>query len=52
MNIDGDLLQLFVEYQSGAISALVPLIASVAGVFLAFAIAHSVRFFIQRSVKK
>jgi hypothetical protein len=52
MEINGDLLSLAIEYQAGVIAALLPLIAAVIGTFLAFAIAHSLRFFIQRMLKR
>lgn len=51
MTINGDLLGQFITYQSTVITALLPLLTAVIGIFLTFAIANSLRFFIQKVVK-
>ncbi len=52
MIINGNLVAIYVSYIQGAVGALLPLIATVIGVFITFAIANSLRFFILRLVKK
>jgi hypothetical protein len=45
--------QVLVEYKdfvTGAFNAFLPLFATIAGIFLAFAIANSARFLIQKMV--
>lgn len=51
MIVNGDLLQTHTEYVTGAIEAFMPLIAVVAGMFVAFAILNLLRFTIVRIVR-
>ena len=51
VTINDTVFTAFTNYQSAMVSALVPLIGATVGIFLAFAIANSVRFFIQKSIK-
>lgn len=51
MTINGDLLQSHIDYVTGAVQAFLPLIAVIAGVFVAFAIINLLRFTIVRLVK-
>jgi len=51
MTVNGDLLQAHIDYVTGAVQAFLPLIAVVAGVFVAFAIINMLRFTIVRLVK-
>lgn len=51
MTIDSELITNFVEYQVGVVTAFIPLFGAISGVFIAFAIAHSLRFFVQKLVK-
>jgi len=48
MTVNGDLLEIYTQYVSGAMSAFMPLITATIGVFLAFAIANLVRHFIMK----
>jgi len=51
MTVNGDLLQTHVEYVSGAVGAFLPLITTIAGLFVAFAIVNLLRFVIVKLVK-
>lgn len=51
MTVNGDLLQAHIDYVTGAVQAFLPLIAVIAGVFVAFAIINMLRFTIVRLVK-
>lgn len=51
MEVNGDLLNIYTDYVTGATTALLPLISSVIGIFLAFAIANLVRNFIIKTAK-
>jgi len=51
MNIDGDILSTHIDYVTGAVQAFLPLIAVIAGIFIAFAILNQVRFIITKMVK-
>jgi len=52
INLTPALFNAYISYQTQAISAFLPIISTVVGVFLAFAIANSVRFLILKSLKK
>jgi hypothetical protein len=51
MEVNGDLVEIYTVYVSGAMEAFLPLIGAVVGVFLAFAIANLVRHFIIKTAK-
>jgi len=51
MTINGDILQSHIEYVTGAVEAFLPLIAVIAGIFIAFAILNLLRFTIMKMVK-
>jgi len=51
MVVNGNLVTIYTGYVTGALDAFLPLIASIIGVFMAFAIAHQVRHFIMRTIK-
>jgi hypothetical protein len=51
MTVNGDLLLNYKDFVTGAVSAFLPLIATVIGVFLAFAIANLVRHLIIKIAK-
>lgn len=52
LTVDGDLVSGFTVYTSTALVAFLPLLASVIGVFVAFAIFDRMQYSISRSVKK
>lgn len=51
MTVNGDILQSHVEYVTGAVGAFLPLITTIAGLFIAFAIVNLLRFTIIKLVK-
>ncbi|MEK7499659.1 MAG: hypothetical protein AAB649_03565 [Patescibacteria group bacterium] len=51
MTVNGSLITIYTTYVTGAMTAFMPLISSVIGVFLAFAIANLVRNFIIKTAK-
>jgi hypothetical protein len=51
MTINGDLLQAHIDYVTGAVQAFLPLIAMIAGLFIAFAVLNLLRHTIVRLVK-
>jgi len=51
MQVNGNLLEQHAEYVAGAVSAFLPLIAVIAGVFIAFAIVNMLRFVITRMIR-
>lgn len=51
MTINGDILQSHIDYVTGAVQAFLPLIAVIAGIFIAFAILNLLRFTIMKMVK-
>ena len=51
MTVNGDILATHIDYVTGAVSAFLPLIATVAGVFIAFAIINLLRFTIVKLIK-
>lgn len=51
MTVNGNLLNIYTDYVTGAMTAFLPLIGAVIGVFLAFAIANMVRNFIIKTAK-
>jgi hypothetical protein len=48
MTVNGDLVNVYKEYVTDAMVAFLPLIGSVIGIFLAFAIANQIRHLIMR----
>lgn len=52
ITIETSVLNEYKDFVAGAIDALLPLFGVIVGIFLAFAIANSARFLIQRMVKK
>jgi hypothetical protein len=52
LTIQTDVLVQYQLFVKGAIQAFLPLFATIIGIFLAFAIAHSARFLILKMVKK
>jgi len=48
MTINGDLLAIYTDFVTSAMVAFLPLIATIAGTFIAFAIANQLRLFIMR----
>jgi hypothetical protein len=48
MTVNGNLVSVYTDYVTSAMSAFLPLIASVIGIFLAFAIANQIRHLIMR----
>lgn len=46
LQVNGDLLGTYTEFVTGAIAAFMPLMATVIGMFLAFAIANMLRHLI------
>ncbi len=52
LEISGDVLPHYVAYITGASAGFIPLVATVAGTFLAFAIANMLVFFVKKSAKK
>jgi len=50
--VNGDLVAQYAEFVGSAMTAFLPLLAAVIGVFVAFAIADRLRFFIGRIIKK
>lgn len=52
LTVNGDLVQLFAGFVGQAMNSFVPLLAAVIGLFLAFAIADKLGFFVRRVIKK
>lgn len=50
MTINGDILATHTQYVTDAVQAFLPLIAVIAGIFIAFAIVNMVRFTIKKIV--
>jgi len=46
MNVNGDILSAYSNYVTDSVSAFIPLVATVIGIFLAFAIANMLRHLI------
>ena len=51
MTVNGNLLTIYTTYVTGAMTAFLPLISAVIGIFLAFAVANLVRNFIIKTAK-
>jgi len=52
LTVNGDLVTLFSGFVGQAMNSFLPLLASVIGLFLAFAVADRLRFLIPRMLKK
>ena len=52
LTVNGDLVALFANFVGVAMNSFIPLLASVIGLFVAFAIADRVRFIVGRMIKK
>jgi len=52
MIVQGDLVAQYKEFVTEAMVAFLPLLSAVVGIFLCFAIAHQIVFFVKRSAKK
>lgn len=51
LTVSGDLVTIYTVYVTGAMTAFLPLVGAVIGVFLAFAIANLVRHFIVKTAR-
>jgi len=51
MTVNGDILGTHIDYVTSAVEAFLPLIAVIAGIFIAFAILNQIRFMIMKMVK-
>ena len=51
MTVNGDLVEIYTGFVSDGMTAFLPLMGAVIGLFVAFAIANQVRFIIQKLVK-
>jgi len=51
MTVNGDLVDAYTSYVTGAVNAWLPLISMVIGIFLSFAILNLIRHFILKAGK-
>jgi len=49
--VETGFIQNYVDAVAASMSAFLPLLSATIGIFLAFAVANSVRFFIQKTVR-
>lgn len=49
--VEAQFIETYVQAVGNSVNSLLPLMGATIGIFLAFAIANSVRFFIQKTVK-
>jgi hypothetical protein len=52
ITVETNVLVEFKDFVGDAFTAFMPLFATVVGIFIAFAVANSARFLIQRMIKK
>ena len=52
LNVESNFIEMYMQSVQQSVSAFLPLIGATVGLFLAFAIANSLRFFIQKMATK
>jgi hypothetical protein len=51
INVETSFIENYVDAVAASMGAFLPLLSATIGIFLAFAVANSVRFFIQKTVR-